>query len=142
MRPQPAPHHRTTIESPSDKQIVIPIRVRYVECDPMNVAHHAAYLPWLELARTELLRQRGTTYRDMEARGQYMVVARLNMRYRKPARYDDELQIDCRQLASRGAKLEHCYEVRRGDDVLATGETTLVCVDGAGCLQPIPPRLL
>ena len=122
--------------------ITVPLRVRYPECDPMGVAHHATYPVWLEIARTELLRARGGAYRDLEAAGVYFVVARMGLKYRRPAHYDDELEVTVIQKPSAGVKLEHRYEVRRGGDLLATAETTLACVDGEGRMRPVPPNLL
>ncbi len=124
-----------------DRRIEVPIRVRYVECDPMNVAHHTTYPVWFEIARTDLLRRRGNAYRDLEAAGVMFVVARMSLRYHKPAKYDDDLIIICTASPSAGVKVEHAYEVRRGGDLLATGETTLVCVDREGKLKPIPENL-
>ena len=70
-------------------------RVRYSECDPMGVAHHSAYAPWLEMGRTELLRQSGNglDYRTLEQQGVFMAVVRLEIRYKRPARYDDVLEL-------------------------------------------------
>ncbi len=125
----------------SDAPGTILLRVRYVECDPMKVAHHSAYLAWMEMARTELFRRCGIAYRDMETCGQFMVVARLSIRYRQPARYDDILAIHCHTRVCRRAKLEHIYEIRRDGQLLATAETTLVCIDREGQPQPIPEKL-
>ncbi|MEM6458582.1 MAG: thioesterase family protein [Planctomycetota bacterium] len=122
--------------------IAVPVRVRYPECDPMGVVHHAVYPVWFELARTELLRARGQTYRDLEAAGVYLVVAKLSVRYRRPARYDDELTIQAEARPTAGVKLEHRYEVRRGDELLAVADTTLACVDGEGRLRPVPEAVL
>lgn len=119
----------------------IEVRVRYTECDPMNLAHHGAYPVWLEMARTELLRLRGIAYRDLEAQGIFFVVARLNLRYRKPARYDDELTIHVAVGRTAGVKIEHQYRVCRGDTLLVTAESTIVCIDGDGKLQPVPEPL-
>ncbi len=124
--------HETTIE----------VRVRYNECDPMKFAHHSSYVTWLEMARTELLRERGFAYRELEERGILMVVARLSLKYRRPARYDDVIQIRCCSRPTAGVKLEHTYEVRRGDELLATAETTLVVVDEKGRMKPVPPEIL
>ncbi len=107
----------------------------------MNVAHHTAYPVWFEIARTDLLRRRGNAYRDLEAAGVMFVVARMSLRYHKPAKYDDDLKIICTANPSAGVKVEHTYEVRHGNDLLATGETTLVCVDREGKLKPIPENL-
>lgn len=124
-----------------DRCIEVSVRVRYVECDPMNVAHHSAYPVWLEIARTDLLRRRGNAYRDLEAAGVMFVVARMSLRYHKPAKYDDEITIICNAQPSAGVKVEHTYEVRRDDELLATAQTTLVCVDREGKLKPIPENL-
>jgi len=116
----------------------IDIRVRYAECDPMGVAHHTAYPVWLEMGRTELLRDAGATYRSLEDAGILLVVVSLNIRYRKPAKYDDEITLITRLTGTSKVKIEHEYELRRGDDILATAATTLACVDRHGKAQPIP----
>jgi acyl-CoA thioester hydrolase len=120
----------------------IAVRVRYAECDPMGVAHHSAYPIWLEIARTDMLRHRGLVYRDLEAQGIFFVVARLSLRYRRPARYDDDLRIRVHLRPSAGVKVEHDYEVWRGDELLASAETTLACVDREGKLRPVPEGTL
>lgn len=120
----------------------VPLRVRYRECDPMNVAHHSVYPVWLEIARTELLRQRGSTYRELEAAGVFLVVARMSLRYRRPAVYDDELEIEVTSLPTAGVKLQHTYRVLRDNELLASAETTLACVDRQGQLRPVPTAVL
>lgn len=123
-------------------ELSVPVRVRYHECDPMNVAHHSVYPVWFEIARTELLRSRGQAYRALEEAGVFLVVAKLSVRYRRPALYDDELTIRVTSLPTVGVKLEHTYEVRRGGELLATAQTTLACVDGDGKLRPVPEAVL
>ena len=123
---------------PAGSETSIEFRVRYAECDPMNVAHHGAYPVWMEVGRTEALREHGVAYRDLETRGVFFVVARLSIRYRRPARYDDLLRLRVRTLPTAGVKVEHEYEFHRGDELIATATTTLVCVDRHGKLQPIP----
>ena len=118
----------------------VPVRVRYCECDPQQVAHHSVYPVWLEIARTELLREQGVAYRDLEARGVVMVVARMALRYFKPARYDDLITIDVQQSLAARVKIEHTYTVRREGERLATAETTLVCVDAQGRPCPLPKK--
>jgi len=121
--------------------IDVTVRVRYSECDPMKVAHHASYPVWMEIARVELLRARGRSYAEMEQRGVFFVVARLSVRYKRPARYDDELTVRCTAQPTVGAKIEHDYEIRRGDELVATATTTIVCVDADGRVKPVPADL-
>jgi acyl-CoA thioester hydrolase len=116
----------------------ITLRVRYCECDPMGVAHHSVYPVWLEMARTEALRGVGMAYRDLEARGVFFVVIDLALKYRRPARYDDELTIVVEAATPSRVRLEHTYKVQRDGELLATGQTTLACVNHAGRVQSIP----
>ncbi len=134
------------------RETTVEVCVRYSECDPMGVAHHSVYPVWFEIARTELLRKVAVAYRDLEAEGVFFVVARLNIRYRRPARYDDVLTVRARELSnpeSRRVKIEHAYEVARLDtgpggrgELLATGTTILACVDGAGRVRAVPEAVL
>jgi len=130
------------------------LRVRYCECDPMGVAHHAAYVPWLEIARTELLRASGVTYSELEARGVFLVITRLECKYRRPAFYDDLLEIKAKWIGGSKVKIEHEYDVvlresaaghraqsRHLGDTLLVASTTLACVDSAGRIQPLPAWL-
>lgn len=129
---------------PNDRpdRVVVPLRVRYAECDPMNIAHHSAYPVWMEIGRTELLRAQGATYRDCETQGIYFAVARLSIRYKKPARYDDELQMLVIGQPCAGVKVEHHYQLKRGEELLMIAETTIVCITAEGKAVPVPQGLL
>jgi len=122
--------------------ISIDVRVRYAECDPMGYAHHSVYPVWFEIARTELLRAGGVVYADVERdRGMYIVVARLNLSFHQPARYDEQLTVTAKLERVTGAKIEHTYEVHRGHELLCTGQTTLACVDASGRPMRLPDWL-
>jgi acyl-CoA thioester hydrolase len=116
------------------------IRVRYVECDPMGYLHHSCYLPYFEMGRTEALRATGVTYRAMEEEGFYLVVAKIAVNYRKPARYDDRLELITQVRRVTAVRIEHAYELYSADTklLLCTAETTLACVDRNGELRAIP----
>jgi acyl-CoA thioester hydrolase len=114
------------------------IRVRYAETDRMGLLHHANYLVYFEQARTELLRSRGVTYKELEDQGFLLVLAKASVRYKNPARYDDELIIRTTVSRTTPVRIEHKYEVFRGGLLLAEGETTLACVDREGRLQALP----
>lgn len=122
----------------------ITFRVRYAECDPMGVAHHTAYPVWFEMGRTELLREsqgHALTYRDLETRGILLAVVSLNVKYKRPARYDDLLTLHTSIVNIGHAKIEHEYELLRDGVLLATASTTLACLDRDGRPSPLPPEL-
>src|SRR5947209_9825319 len=114
---------------PSMTQGEIQIRVRYAETDRMGLLHHANYLVYFEQARTELLRGVGATYKDMEDQGYLLVLTRVEVRYRKPAFYDDVLTVRTLVERATSVRIDHRYEVRRGDELVAEGSSTLACVD-------------
>lgn len=120
----------------------LPIRVRYVECDPMGVAHHASYLAWLEMARTELLRGSGISYADLEREGYLLVIAKLDIRYRESAAYDDELVIRCRVVGGSRVKIDHEYEVIKQGRVITVARTTLACVGRDAKVRTLPAWLI
>ena len=107
------------------------VRVRYAETDQMGVVYHANYLVWFEVGRVELIRQVGLDYKSMEVEDGCMIaVVEATVRYRAPARYDEELIVRTRVNGFRGALLKFGYEVVRAGDgqVLCTGETVHVVV--------------
>jgi acyl-CoA thioester hydrolase len=107
------------------------VRVRYVETDQMGVVYHSNYLVWFEIGRVEFIRQLGLNYKQMEEEdGCGISVVDVHARYRAPARYDDELMVETRLLAARGAVIKFGYRILRISDgvLLCEGETTHVCV--------------
>jgi acyl-CoA thioester hydrolase len=119
----------------------IQIRVRYAETDRMGLLHHANYLVYFEQARTELLRGLGASYKDLEDQGYLLVLTRVEVRYKKPARYDDLLTIRTTVERATAVRIDHRYEVLCDGQVLAEGATTLACVDRAGRPQALPDFL-
>lgn len=119
----------------------IQIRVRYAETDRMGLLHHANYLVYFEQGRTELLRSQGLSYRDMEDQGFLLVLTKVLVRYRSPARYDDLLTLRTTCVRTTLVKIEHKYELFRDGVLLSEGETTLGCIDRTGNVQPLPASL-
>ncbi|MEQ9411067.1 MAG: thioesterase family protein [Fuerstiella sp.] len=118
------------------------IRVRYSETDAMGLLHHSNYLTYFEIGRTELFRAQGGSYRRMEELGLYFVVARITVRFRSPARYDDRLTLTTRIARQSPAKLEHNYQLRRDSEILCEADSVIACVDSAGKVQRIPDNLI
>lgn len=107
------------------------VRVRYAETDQMGVVYHANYLVWFEVARVEILRSLGFSYKDFEAEGFMIAVVNVSCRYRQPARYDDDIAIEARVDTHRGPLMKFLYRVVRFEDgvLLAEGETTHIVVN-------------
>ncbi len=119
----------------------ITVRVRYAETDRMGLLHHANYLVYFEQGRTELLRSLGLTYRDLEDQGYLLVLTKLEVRYRRPARYDDLLTVRTTAERVTAVRIDHRYEVLRDGLLLAEGTSTLACVDRDGRPQALPDVL-
>ena len=119
------------------------IRVRYAETDQMGIAHHAEYFAWFEVARRDLLRACGTTYRQMEADGVRLPVIEASARYLKPVLYDDVLEVRTQVTEVGGARVGFAYEVLREgtEGPLATGTTEHATVDTRGRPRRIPDVL-
>ena len=116
------------------------MRVNYSETDQMGVVYHARYLVWLDIARCDLLRQSGMTYRDLEAAGLRLAVSDVFIKYRQPARYDDPIRIRCwvREVASRRVGFGYLVEHAEDRRVLATASTSLLALDAAMSLTRLP----
>ena len=121
----------------------VPIRVRYSEVDRQNAVHNSRYAVYFELARTELFRLNGCNYRELEDQGIPLVVAKLECRFRSPARYDDELIVTSTLGDIDRVRIEHTYRIVRpaDDQLITTGRTVVAHVDQKGRLQPLPTFL-
>ncbi len=118
--------------------------VSYGETDCMGVAYYGEYLHWFERARGQLIRERGLSYAEVEARGLYLPVREAAVRYRRPARYDDALAVRAAVSEWGRASLSFTYEVwgPPGDSVLlATGATQHACTSPEGKPVPVPDWL-
>lgn len=116
---------------------VTKIQVRYAETDMMGIVYHANYLPWMEIGRTELLRENGLPYKEIEARGLMLPVLDVNVQYKRPAKYDDTVTITTRITEKPFLKIKISYELTRDDELLATASTTHAFMNAAG--QPVKP---
>ncbi len=119
------------------------LRVRYAETDQMGVVYHANYLVWFEVGRVELMRQRGLDYKRMEIdEGCGIAVVEATVRYKAPARYDDELAVETRVIGVRGPVVRFGYRILRVADglLLCEGETVHVVVGRDMKRRAMPKR--
>ena len=103
--------------------------VRYAETDQMQMVHHANYLVWFEVARSAFCQARGIDYNQMERDGLILPMIEARCRYLKPARYEDEITLRLWVVELRRSLIRIQYEVKRGEELLATGETLQMLLD-------------
>jgi acyl-CoA thioester hydrolase len=126
-------------------QVNVDIRVRYAETDQMGVAYYANYLVWFEVGRSELCRERGFRYADLEAMGYKLVVTDVHCRYRSSAQYDETVIVRTRLKDANKRMITFGYQILRKDqeeEVIAEGETQHICVDSNGKTKSLPEKFL
>lgn len=122
------------------------LRVRYGETDQMGFVYHPNYLVWCEIGRTELMRELGYAYADMERAGVRLAVAEASLRYARAALYDDPIRVVTRIGGVQSRTITFSYEIFRelaaGSELLASGQTKLIAIDESGAPKRLPPELL
>ncbi|NRA33695.1 MAG: acyl-CoA thioesterase [Polyangiaceae bacterium] len=122
------------------------LRVRFCETDAMGIVHHSRYLQYVEAARIEYLMRRGLNYRELNAKGFHMPVIEATSRFKKPARFNDDLNITVRIAKLTRVTTRFDYEVCRADvegiTTLVEGHTLLACVNAEHRPCRIPDELL
>ena len=116
--------------------------MRYAETDQMGVVYYANYFVWFEVGRTDLLRDAGWSYREMELEGIALPVIEAHCEYRQSARYDDELEIRTTGSQLSPVRVAFDYEVVRPSDAatIATGRTIHAALDRDGRPCRLPSR--
>lgn len=114
--------------------------VRFYETDLMGVVHHANFLKYFEAGRVDYLKKRGVSYDSWVKQGINLAVAESHVKYRRPARFDDELIIESALAELKRASALFAYKITRGDDaeLIAEGSTLLACVGAQMNLVRIP----
>lgn len=111
----------------------------------MGIVHHANYLPYFEAGRVEWLRQRGVAYEGWAARGVHLPVIDARLRYRRAARFDDELIVETRITELTRLTVRFGYRVLRPathDELLCEGDTQLACVGQTMAVKRFPSEVL
>src|SRR4029079_241880 len=119
-------------------------RVIYGDTDQMGFVYYGNYLRYFEIGRNEFLRQDGARYRAFEeTHGLMLPVVEAHVRYRRPARYDDELSIRAAIVDVRGASAGCVYQslCLPYDEQLVDGYTVHACIDGEGRVARLPSEL-
>lgn len=119
------------------------LRVRYAETDKMGVVYYANYIVWFEVARADLLRSLGWSYREMELAGISLPVIEAHCEYLRPARYDDEIEVRAEGRLLSPVRMEFQYQVVKIQDqtVAASGKTVHAALDTSGKPCRLPARV-
>ena len=118
------------------------IRVRYAETDAQGVAHHAAYVPWLEEARIEALRSLGQCYRSLETSGTFMPVTEVRVRYRSALHFDDVVELTTTVTPVGRTQLRFDTELTRDAAAIAEASVTVAAVNGSGRPVRVPADVM
>ena len=133
------PEHRLVIPDNTAKSEVA-YRVPFYDTDAMGIVHHANYVRYLELARVRFLKDHDRAYQSYVAQGYHVVVTRVDIRLRKPSRFDDELYVTCWLERVRNASLTFGYQIQCSDgrELISTALTEHGVVDMQGKVKRIP----
>lgn len=120
------------------------LQVRYKETDKMGRVYHSNYFVWLDMARTEFLREAGISYKKMEAEGVYFVVVETNCKYKNSLGFDDNVLIDTWLKEIKKASVEFAYQIFNKDNnqLIAEAYTKLAAVTPEGKVILIPQKIL
>jgi acyl-CoA thioester hydrolase len=118
-----------------------PLLVRFCETDLMGIVHHANYLTYFEAGRVDWLHRRGVAYEEWARQGIHLPVVETRLKYRKAARFDEQLVVETTCHETRRATVRFTYRIFRGDELLCDGETLLACVGSDLGLKRIPDEL-
>jgi len=125
------------------KEHNIQVRVRYSETDQMGVVYHGNYIPYFEIGRVEWLRNTGISYKSMEESGIALPIVSLTLNYKKPARYDDVLNVKTIFKKQSSVKIEfECEITNEKNELLTTGHFLLVFVDIKTGRPTAPPEYI
>ena len=111
--------------------------VRYAETDMMGIVYHGNYLPWLEIGRTQLLREVGMPYAELERLGYRLPVLEVQMNYKRPALYDQRIEVITTMHERPRIRMRLDYELFHEGTLIATGHTMHAFLDHSN--QPVRP---
>jgi acyl-CoA thioester hydrolase len=118
------------------------IRVRYAETDAMGIVHHGVYPIWMELGRSDLLRELGQSYAEWEALGVRMTVGEIRVKYRAPAFYDELVEVRTRVREAGRRRIVFGYDISRDGARLAEGESIHLVTGSDGRARVLPDAML
>jgi acyl-CoA thioester hydrolase len=134
-------------DAPPSLSSTVEFRTRYAETDQMGIIHHANYLAWCEIGRTDLIARLYKSYAEVEREGLLLPVTEVTLRYHASARYDELVRVtttvdDVRSRAIGFSYLIERVEADGSTTRLVTARTGLTPIDRSGRLQKLPADVL
>jgi acyl-CoA thioester hydrolase len=127
----------------TDNQHIFRFRVAYSDTDQMGVMHHSNYLKYFEMARYELFRDMGLSYAKIENDGVIMPVIQVNVDYRRPAVYDQQIQIETRIVLNKGPRILFAADMfDEAGEIICKSEITLAYVNKVNRKACFPPAII
>jgi acyl-CoA thioester hydrolase len=120
---------------------LLPLRVRFHECDMYGHVNHAAYLHYMETARVELLRELAIPLAELRARGIILVIRRITIEYRKPAFLDDNIEVATDVVRLRASSGTFRQAVSRGGETLVEADIEWAALGPDGLPARLPPQM-
>jgi len=117
-------------------------RVIYGDCDSMAIVYYANYLRFFEIGRTELLRNSGLNYKEVEEKGFFLPATETKLNYRKSAKYDDLLRIETTIGFVKRASTRFDYDIYNGGELIVRGHTIHACLDRDNRVVRFPDMLI
>ncbi|MDO8786050.1 MAG: thioesterase family protein [Syntrophales bacterium] len=123
---------------------IVKVRVTYADTDAMSIVYHTNYIKWFEIGRTELLREKGVVYAEMESLGYNLPVIELWCHYLLPARYDQIVLVETEIVHMRRASIKFNYSIwdENKKDVLVEGSTSHACTSKEGKIVRLPAFIM
>ncbi|KCV83070.1 4-hydroxybenzoyl-CoA thioesterase [Actibacterium atlanticum] len=116
-----------------------PVRVFYEDTDMAGVVYYANYLKFIERGRSEMVREQGLDQGKLGAeQGVYYAVRRVEADYLRPARYDDQLEVETIVTEITGARVYMDQNLWRGEELIFKATVMIVCVDKTGMPMALP----
>lgn len=117
----------------------IQLRVRYGETDQMGYCYYGNYAQYFEVGRVETLRKLGMSYKELEDNGYMLPVSEMNVKYKAPALYDDNLMITTTIEETKGARIYFSYTIHNSKGELISEATTTLVFVLKETMRPTPP---
>jgi acyl-CoA thioester hydrolase len=136
-----------TAVPPDAPACTVEFRARYAETDQMGIIHHANYLAWCEIGRTDLIRRLYKPYAEVEKDGVLLAVTDVALRYHASARYDDLVRVTTWVEAVRSRAVAFAYLIERVEadgsaTRLVSARTGLTPIDRAGRPRTLPAEVM